>query len=125
MIGPLTMEIYYQTGIAGTDTQTDTHTLKLIISGRVKKAHLLSLYLSLSLSPLVSLALSFHLLPFIFTPPQNRGGVIFLLRFVCLSVSVCVCVSVNKIQATDLDAVFAKWLLIALARTLLKLMTLG
>ena len=74
LIGPLTMEIYYKTGIAGTDTQTDTHTLKLILSGGVKKegriiqstpsAHLLSLYLSLSLSPLVSLALSaFHLLP--------------------------------------------------------------
>ena len=35
------------------------------------------------------------------TPPQNRGGVIFLLKFVCLSVCVCVCVcvSVNKIPA--------------------------
>ena len=35
----------------------------------------------------------------LFTPPRNRGGVIFLLQFVCLSVSVCVCVSVNKIAA--------------------------
>ena len=29
-----------------------------------------------------------------FTPPRNRGGVIFLLQFVCVSVCVCVCVSV-------------------------------
>ena len=38
----------------------------------------------------------------IITPPRNRGGVIFLLQFVCVSVSVCVCVSgilVNKIPA--------------------------
>ena len=38
-----------------------------------------------------------------FTPPRNRGGVIFLLQFVCLSVCVWVCVfvcvSVNKIPA--------------------------
>ena len=34
-----------------------------------------------------------------FTPPRNRGGVIFLLQFVCLSVCACECVSVsvNKI----------------------------
>ena len=84
LIGPLTTEIYNQTGIAGTDTRT----LKLILSGRVKKegrinlitpsAHLLSLYLSLSLSPLFSLALSFHLLPFIF---------FFLLHFCSLFLS--------------------------------------
>ena len=44
-----------------------------------------------------------------FTPPRNRGGVIFSLQFVCLCVCVCVCVcvrvcvsvcqSVNKIPA--------------------------
>ena len=51
-----------------------------------------------------------------------------------LSVCLCVCVSVcpdflwTKFQpngCTDLDAVFAKWLLTALAQTLLKLVTLG
>ena len=50
------------------------------------------------------------------------------LYFHCsLSVCLCVCVSgilVNKIPA-DLNAVFAKWLLTTLARTLLKLVTLG
>ena len=39
----------------------------------------------------------------IFTPPRNRGGAIFSLQFVCLSVCVCLCVcvsvSVNKIPA--------------------------
>ena len=73
-----------------------------------------------------------------FTPPRNRWGVIFSLQFVCVSVcvcvGVCVCVSVcpdflwTKLQpngCTDLDAVFAKWLLTALAQTLLKLVTLG
>ena len=56
---------------------------------------------------------------FIFTPPRN-----------CLSV--CLCVSYvylwSKFQPNrwiELDAVFAKWLLTALAQTLLKLMTLG
>ena len=29
-----------------------------------------------------------------FTPPRNRGGVIFSLQFVCVSVCLCVCVSV-------------------------------
>ena len=70
---------------------------------------------------------------YLFTPPQNRGGVIFLLQFVC--VSVCVCLSVclcvrrflwTKFQPngwTTLGAFFAKWLLTALAQTLLKLMT--
>ena len=71
LIGPLTTDIYYQTGIARTNTQT----LKLILSGRVKKegrinritlsAPLLSLYLSLCFH--LSLLLSFHLLPFIFS----------------------------------------------------------
>ena len=32
---------------------------------------------------------------FVFTPPQNRGGVIFSLQFVCLSVCVSVCLSVR------------------------------
>ena len=56
---------------------------------------------------------------------------------VCLCVCVCVCVSVclcvrhflwTKFQlngCTDLDAVFTKWLLTALAQTLLNLVTLG
>ena len=52
------------------------------------------------------------------TPPRNRGGVIFLLQFVCLCVSVClsvcVCLSVRLLtkcrsnRYTDVDAVFAK-----------------
>ena len=71
----------------------------------------------------------------IFTPPQNRGGVIFSLQFVC--VCVCVCVSVclfvytcvrfclwTKFQSNGCT-VFAKGLLTALAQTLLKLVTLG
>ena len=68
----------------------------------------------------------------IFTPPQNCGGVIFLLQFVCVLVCVSVCVSDGflwtKFQLngwTDLDAFFAKWLVTALAQTLLKLVTLG
>ena len=69
----------------------------------------------------------------LFAPPLNRGGVIFSLQFVCVSVCVCVCVSVRtflwtKFQpngCTDLDAVFAKWLLPLLAQTLLNLVTLG
>ena len=63
------------------------------------------------------------------TPPRNRGGVIFSLQFVCVSVCVCVYVSVRtflwtKFQpngCTNLDAVFFKWMPTALARTLLKL----
>ena len=41
----------------------------------------------------------------LFTPPRNRGGVIFSLQCVCVSVCVCVCVCVrpdilvNKIPA--------------------------
>ena len=69
-----------------------------------------------------------------FTPPQNHGGVIFLLQFVCVSVCVFVCVCVSDIflltkfqpnGQTDLDAVFANWLLSALAQTILNLVTLG
>ena len=67
------------------------------------------------------------------TPPRNRGGVIFLLQFVCLCVCVCVCVCLSvrlltkcrSNRYTDFDAVFAKQLLTAVARTLLKLVTLG
>ena len=50
---------------------------------------------------------------------------------VCLCVCVCVCDRIclwTKFQPnrwTDLDAVFAKWLLTALAQTLLNLVTLG
>ena len=35
----------------------------------------------------------------VFTPPQNRGGVIFLLQFVCLCVCVSVCLSVCEQNA--------------------------
>ena len=65
------------------------------------------------------------------TPPQNRKGVIFLLQFVCVCVSVCLCVRHflwTKFQPNgciDLDAVFAKWLLTALAQILLNSVTLG
>ena len=31
---------------------------------------------------------------YLFTPPRNRGGVIFSLQFVCVSVCLCVCVCV-------------------------------
>ena len=60
-----------------------------------------------------------------FTPPQNLGVVIFSLQFV----SVCVCVCVLSVcqwttfqpnKCINLDTVFAKWLLTALARTLSK-----
>ena len=69
----------------------------------------------------------------VITPPRNRGGVIFSLQFVCVSVCLCVCLSVcpkflwTKFQpngCTDLDAVFAKWLLTILAQNLLNLVTL-
>ena len=66
------------------------------------------------------------------TPPRNRGGVIFSLQFVCVSVCVCVWVSdvflLTKFKPngyTDFDAVFAEWLLTALAQPLLKLVILG
>ena len=59
------------------------------------------------------------------------GGVTFSLQFVC--VCVCLCLSVRHFLWTkfqpngciDLDAVFAKWLLTAMAQTLLNLVTLG
>ena len=57
------------------------------------------------------------------TPPRSH---IFSLQFVSVCVSVCV-YQWTKFQpnrCTDLDAVFAKWLLTALAQTLLKLVTL-
>ena len=52
----------------------------------------------------------------VFTPPWNRGGVLFLLQFVCLCVCVClsVCLSVRLLTKcrlncyADFDAVFAK-----------------
>ena len=57
---------------------------------------------------------------------------LYLIVCVCVCVSVCLSVCpiflVNKIPpngCTDLDAVLAKWLLTALARTLLNLVTLG
>ena len=69
---------------------------------------------------------------FFLTPTRNRGGVIFSLQFVCVSVCVCVWVSdvflLTKFKPngyTDFDAVFAKWLLTALAQPLLKLVILG
>ena len=69
---------------------------------------------------------------------RNRGGIIFYLfclalrACVCVAVRVCigmcVCVSVNKIPAKWMHwfgREFAKWLLTALARILLKLVTFG
>ena len=87
----------------------------------------------------------------IFTPPRNRGGVMFSLQFVCVSVCQWVCpmfsCEQNSSSRTDepiwsrfsvngclphwlkpysnLDIVFAKWLFPALTWTLLKLVTLG
>ena len=58
--------------------------------------------------------------------PMKSWRVIFLLQFVCQCV--CVCTFVNKCRSnpyTDFDVFFAKWLLIALTQTLLKLVTLG
>ena len=74
----------------------------------------------------------FHLF-FFFTPPRNRGGFMFSLQIVSVCVCLSVCLSVRlclwtKFQPnrwTDLDAIFAKWLLIAQAQTLLKLVTLS
>ena len=66
---------------------------------------------------------------FFFTPPRNCGGVTFSLLSVCLSVCLCVWLCLwtkfEPIGWTDLDVVFAKWLLTALAWSLLKLGTLG
>ena len=67
----------------------------------------------------------------IFTPPRYREGVIFSLQFVCVCVFVCVCpvlcllTKFKPNECTDLDAVFTKWLLLALAQTLMNLVTLG
>ena len=70
----------------------------------------------------------------IVTPPRNRGGVIFSLQFVCVCVCVCVCLCVyptllvNKIPAERMlrfGRNFTKSLLLALAQTLLNLVTLG
>ena len=54
-------------------------------------------------------------------------GIDCLIYITLLSVCVCVCLTllVNKIPAERMDAAFAKRLLTALARTLLKLVTLG
>ena len=71
-----------------------------------------------------------------YTSTKSWRGYIFIAVCLCVCVSVCVYVSVcvcpeflwTKFQPngwTDLDAVFAKWLLTTLARTLLKLVTLG
>ena len=73
----------------------------------------------------------------VITSPRNRWGVIFSLQFVCVCVSVCLsvflCVCLmsaceQKFQpnrCTDLDAVFAKWLLTPLSQALLILVTLS
>ena len=74
----------------------------------------------------------------IITPPWNRGGVIFYLRFVCVSlrvfvcVSVCVCLSGSACEQNSSRTdepiwtwFFTEWLFTALAQTLLKLVTLG
>ena len=56
----------------------------------------------------------------VFTPPRNRGGVIFSLQFVCVSVCLCVCVCVrpdflvNKIPAErtrfSINGCLTQWL---------------
>ena len=59
--------------------------------------------------------------PVFFTPPRNRGGVIFSLQFICVCVSDFSCEKkFQPIGYTNLDAVFAKRLLSTLAWTLLK-----
>ena len=70
--------------------------------------------------------LDFILFFIFFTPPQNLGGVVFSLQFVC----VCVFDSAyeqnsSRTDATILNIIFAKRLriLILMARTLLKLVT--
>ena len=90
----------------------------------------------------VTKGLELQISKLIITPPRNRGGVIFLLQFVCVCVCVCMCVCVrlcvcvsvcpallaNKIPAERMhrfERGFTKWLLPALARTQLKLVTLG
>ena len=62
----------------------------------------------------------------VITPPRNHGGVIFSFQFVCVSLSASDVFLLTKFQPngwTDLDAVFDKWLLGELSRTLLKLVT--
>ena len=68
------------------------------------------------------------------TPPKNVEGLYFhSLQFVCVSVCLCVCLSSTACEQnpsqtdefTDLDAIFVKRLLSTLARTRLKLVTLG
>ena len=67
----------------------------------------------------------------IFTPPRNRGGVIFSLQFVCVCVrvsvrlSVCLLARQRANHLTNFDAVFVKWCLISVVRSNLKMMTLG
>ena len=80
---------------------------------------------------LKSLKLYRYLLFSNYTSTKSWRGYIFtaVCLYVCLCVSVCPipCLS-TKFQpnkSTDLNAIFAKWLLLALAQTLLKLVTLG
>ena len=67
---------------------------------------------------------------FFYTSTKSWRGYIFTSVCLCVCVSVCVCVRHflwTKFQPngwTDLDAVFSNWLLSALARTLLNLVTL-
>ena len=61
----------------------------------------------------------------ILTYSQNLGRVIFLLQFVCLSMYPSVSKQYFNTKDAYLDTGFAKWLLIPLAWTQLKLMTLG
>ena len=44
----------------------------------------------------------------IFTPPRNRGGVIFSLQFVCVYVCLCVCLSVCVFVCVCVSDVFKK-----------------
>ena len=67
---------------------------------------------------------------FISTHPQNCGGGVYFYfgLSVCACVCMSVCPSVKKCWSncyTDFDLVLVKWLLLALARNLFKLLTLG
>ena len=68
-----------------------------------------------------------------YTSTKSWRGYIFTAVCLCVCLCVCVCVCVRHFlwtkfqpnECTELDAVFARWLLPALAQTLLNLVTLG
>ena len=53
--------------------------------------------------------LTFFFLVF-FTPPRNRGGVIFLLQLVCVSVCVCVCVQLFSCEQNSSRTIAPIWM---------------